>query len=364
MQFLLERADDHRQNVQEIANRKVSTAMVRDEVFLDRLHDVLKEIFPKGPVQPKKYKPNNKRRTTVKKRIVNGVLSDLHFQSLLDPRELPLQYGPVEEARRLALVVSELCEYKPQYRGDSELFIHLLGDIIHGKLHDPADGAPMVDQFGAAVHLLTQAVAQAAAAYDKVTVRCVPGNHGRNKQRHQVRAVNQKFDSWENCIYMAVKYAVATLPNVEVIIPYTPYFTCDAFNKKMFMTHGDTILDVGFPSSVIDIKKLRNQVNEWNASKEHYDLFAVGHVHTASVTWLPSGPIVMTNGALIPTDGYGLSRGYANTNNGQWLFESVENHVCGDARFICVNETTDKNESLDKIIKPFKGFETNSPLKK
>lgn len=364
MQFLLDRADDQRLQVQETANRKVSTAMVRDEVFLDRLHDVLKEIFPKGPVQPKKYKPNNKRRTTVKKRIVNSAFSDLHFHSMLDPREVPFQYGPIEEARRLGLVVSEVCEYKPSYRGDSELFMHWFGDIIEGQLHGQSDAATMTEQFGAAVHLLTQAVVQCAAAYDKVTIRCVSGNHGRLVQRHKDRAVSQKWDSFESMIYYAVKYAVATLPNVEVIIPYTPYYTYQAFEKVGYITHGDTVFHGGYPSSMIDIKKIRNQINEWNSSEIHHDLFVIGHVHTAAMVHIPSGPVFMSNGALIPPNSYALSAGMPNANNGQWIWESVTGHIVGDARFVNVTEITDKDSSLDKIIKPFRGFRTNSPLKK
>lgn len=364
VQFLLDRASEQRQTTEETNNHRISTAMVKEEVFLDRLKDVLKEIFPKGPVQPKKAQPNAKRRSTVKKRIANGAFSDLHFHSMLDPRELPMQYGPLEEARRLGLIVSELMEYKPQYRDQTELFMHWFGDIIQGMLHDPRDAATITEQFGAAVHLLTQSVVKLASAYDKVTVRCVPGNHGRNKQRHPDRATTQKWDSFENMIYLAVKFAVATLPNVEIIIPYTPYYTYEAFDKTGFITHGDTVLDVGFPSSTIDIKKIRNQVNEWNAGETNHDLFVVGHVHCGSMVHLPSGPIFMSNGPLIPPDGYAISRGMKNTNCGQWLWESVEGHIVGDARYISVNESTDKDESLDKIIKPFNGFETNSPLKK
>lgn len=364
VKFLLERADEERQSMEITSNHRTSVAMVREEVFLDRLKDVLKEIFPKGPVQPKKNRPNKNRRSATKKRIANGAFSDLHFHSMLDPRELPLQYGALEEARRMSLIISELNEYKPQYRDDTELFLHWFGDIIQGQLHDPRDAATITEQFGAAVHLLTQSVVQCASAYDKVTVRAVPGNHGRNKQRHPDRATTQKWDSFENMIYLAVKYAVASLPNVEIIIPYTPYYTYQAFDKVGFVTHGDTVLDVGFPSSTIDIKKIRNQVNEWNAGDVNHDLFVVGHVHCGAMVHLPSGPTFMSNGPLIPPDGYAISRGMKNTNCGQWLWESVEGHIVGDARYISVNETTDKNEDLDGIILPFNGFETVPPLKK
>ncbi len=261
--------------------------------------------------------------------------------------------------------MEEVSEYKPQYRDDTELFVHIFGDIIQGDLHDPRDAATMTEQFSAAVFLLTQALTAWAASFQRVTVRCVPGNHGRNKRRHHDRATTQKWDSFENMIYFALKMAVATLPNVQIVIPYTPFYTYQAFNKQGFVTHGDTVLDAGFPSSTIDIKKVRNQVNELNASqKKDSDFFLIGHVHCGSCTEIPSGPVFMTNGCLVPPDGYAVSRGVLKQKCGQQLWESVEDHICGDRRFLNVDETTDKDTSLDKIVKPYLGFDTESPLRR
>jgi hypothetical protein len=364
MNFLQQRVEEERKDFNTLNNRRTSLAMAREGVFLEDLEVSLKRVFGKGVAVPSGYASKGPD-TTPKQRIVNIALSDLHYHSLLDPREVPFEYGPVEEARRTAKIVQEVCEYKPQYRNESELFVHVFGDIIQGELHDPRDAATLTEQFSAAVYLLTQAVTIWASAYKRVTVRCVPGNHGRNKRRHPERATTQKWDSFENMIYFALKMAVATLPNVEVLIPYSPYYTYKAFDQQGFVTHGDTVIDAGFPSRTIDIAKVRNQINELNASqKNESDFFLIGHVHCGSCTEIPSGPVFMTNGCLIPPDGYAISRGIFKQKCGQQLWESVEGHICGDRRFLNVDENTDKDARLDKIVKPYRGFTTNSPLRK
>jgi len=365
LSYLRERVQDERENFEDLKGRRTTIAMARERVFLDDLESVLKRAFGKGVAAPSGY-ANKTLDTSKKKRIVNIALSDLHYHSLLDPRELPFEYGPLEEARRTAQIVEEVSSYKPQYRDDSELFVHIFGDIIQGDLHDPRDAATITEQFSAAVFLLTQALTAWSATYKRVTARCVPGNHGRNKRRHPERATTQKWDSFENMIYFALKMAVATLPNVKVEIPYTPFYTYQAFDQQGFVTHGDTVLDAGFPSSTIDIKKIRNQINELNAAseKKDSDFFLIGHVHCGSVTEIPSGPVFMSNGCLIPPDGYAVSRGILKQKCGQQLWESVPGHICGDRRFLNVDESTDKDSSLDKIVRPYRGFETDSPLKK
>jgi len=215
MSYLQERIDNEREDYEVLRGRKQTLAMAREGVFLDQLKAILEDVFGDGVAAPSGYAKKTVD-TGSKKRIVNIALSDLHYHSLLDPRELPFEYGPLEEARRTAKIVQEVCEYKSQYRDDSELFVHVFGDIIQGDLHDPRDAATITEQFGAAVYLLSQAVTTWAAAYKRVTVRCVPGNHGRNKRRHPDRATTQKWDSFENMIYFALKMAVATLPNVKV----------------------------------------------------------------------------------------------------------------------------------------------------
>lgn len=157
-----------------------------------------------------------------------------------------------------------------------------------------------------------------------------------------------------------MKQALRHLPNVTVLIPKTPYLVYESFGMKAFGTHGDTVLNPGNPGSSINIRSIENQINRINASlkdSEEYKLFFVGHVHVGSFTQLPNGATFVTNGALIPPDSYSVSIGIFENSCGQTLFESVKGYIFGDYRFIRVNSYTDKDKSLDKIIKPFNKFD-------
>lgn len=343
--------------LQATANRKLGNVLLDKKYVLETTEKFAARVFS-GRVIPNKnlfngskYKHN---------RIVNVVLSDLHIGSDLKKSKTgALDFGTLEESRRLAAVVKEIINYKPQYRKETELELLLLGDIIQGQLHDQRDGAVLAEQKCRAMHLLTQFVSQLAIYYPKIRVRCATGNHGRNTSRHRERATLDKYDSHETEIYYAVKNACSRLTNVEIFIPLTPYVSYEVFGKRILCTHGDTVLNPGNPASAINIKLLENQINKINASlsdSEEYAVAIVGHVHTASMTHLGNGTVMITNGALIPVDQFAVSIGCLESTCGQWMFESVKNYPVGDSRLIKVDAKTDKDTSLDSIIKPWSGF--------
>ncbi len=335
--------------------RTTTTVAARESLFLDQLVDALHVVFdrklPAPPAAAKKSKVKTER-------ILNVSISDTHYGSRLDAREVGRSYGPVEEARRTAAVVRQVADYKRQYRDETELIVHLLGDILQGQLHDPRDGAPLAEQVASAIRVLVQALAYLAHEFPKgMTVYCTTGNHGRNKARHPERGVNQKWDSIEMMVYVALKEALRGYKNVKFVIPLSPHYTWQAFDQQGFATHGDTVLNPGYPNRAIQTESIAKQINSINAAAgkkgDEYSLFVVGHVHTGSQTYLGSGSVLLTNGCLIPPDSYALSIGIFETACGQWLWESVKGHIVGDSRFVTVDETTDTDESLDAIIKPF-----------
>lgn len=336
-------------------DKAAATVLARETLFLERAGLALKEAF-KGGVKVTPYKPKSKSKT---KRVLNLLWSDLHFHALLDPRELPLAYGPTEEARRLAELCVQAANYKRDHRDETELTVNIAGDIIQNHLHDQRDGAPLADQWSAALYLLTQAIAFLATEFKKVTVNCVPGNHGRDTARHRERATNQKWDSLENTLYYALQVAFANQPNVSFNIPYTPHVIYNVFGKNILVTHGDTFFKPGNPGSSIDVNGIANQINKFNAGRHDKDkvsVFAVGHVHTGSMVRLAGDVVFISNSALIPIDSFAQSIGIYDTSCGQQMWESTEGHVVGDSRYIVVDESVDKNSDLDKIIKPFSGF--------
>ncbi len=342
---------------------KVNTlALAHDELFLRRLSEIMKGVsseLAKHKV-PTIAAPSKEKRAKTQ-RIVTLMLSDLHFGSKLDPRELPFRYDFEEEARALASVMVRRCECKVDYREESELVIWLGGDLCRGKIHDKQAGRAAAEQYADAQWLLLQAIRLAAKHWKKVSVYCSTGNHDRDESRHNERAADEKWDSRATMVYVGIKNALACCTtNVTVHIPRTAYCEWEVFGHPVYKTHGDTNLNVGNPSNSVGIDRIDKQMKTINLARvarglKPYKVFGVGHVHQGMHLPLPTADLVI-NPALIPIDGYAESVGYALSRPGQTLYESTPNHPVGDLRFLDVPPSTLKDKSLDGIILPFHDF--------
>jgi hypothetical protein len=356
----IERAAHEREMDTRFINRRAAAVIGRDQAFLEGLDDVLGKVFASGWIGKRVRTYKERRSGTRVQRILNVILSDLHFQSLFDPEEVPVPYGAVEESRRLGKVAANVAEYKRDHRAETKLIIHLIGDIIENLLHDMREGATLTIQIAAAIDYIVQLVMFLASQFPEVLVMCTPGNHGRNTTRHRERAVAQKWDSLETIIYLSVKKAIeaAGLKNVKFDIGRKPYYVADLFGAKAFFTHGDTVLKVGYPGNKIDVSGLYHQICKWNSARNidgPFKLFAVGHVHFGSLTNMPGEVVMITNGCLVPPGPHALSIGSPDVSCGQWMFESTPSHPVGDSRFINV-AGAEKNPEYNSIIKPFSGF--------
>jgi hypothetical protein len=317
----------------------------RRDLFLEQITESLKG-------HQWKVKPYSAGKKHTPKRVLNVMLSDLHYGADLDSNEVPFGFGPTEERRRTAAIVREVCGYKLHYRKETELYVHLAGDLIQGRLHDLRTGAPMAEQFSRALWVLSGAIARFVESFPHVTVFCTPGNHGRLKDRHPERATDQKWDSYENMLFHALRVRFQNTKSVEFVIPKTPYYEYEAFGMKGFITHGDTVINPGYPGRAINVANVEKQVLKLSSAKGHYSLVAVGHVHVASVSQLPNGTILVTNGCLIPPDAYAVSIGIHSTACSQQLWETVPGYMFGDHRMLNVGPEHDSDESLDAVIPP------------
>lgn len=334
-------------------NRKLGNQSIKDLFVQESLEQFAERVFS-GRIEP--FSINRLMGKGKTKRVINAVLSDLHFGADLKEEETGTTYGRIEEARRAAAVFEQIMEYKIEHRSETELELLILGDIFQGQLHDARDGAELAEQVARSLHILSQGVAYLASGFQRIRVRCATGNHGRNKARHFSRATNQKWDSIETILYYSLKQTCSKLTNVEFFIPKTPYVTYDVFGQKVFATHGDSVLKPGNPGKAINVTGFEQQVNRINATladREEYAVFVVGHVHVGTITHLSNGSVMITNGPLIPQDSFAVSLGLLETKCGQWVWESVPGFPVGDSRFIRVDHKTDCDERFDKIIKPW-----------
>lgn len=335
-------------------HRKLGSDSVKRQFLMESIEKFSERVF-RGKIQPQKIKTQQ----SPTKRILNLVLSDLHYGADLLVDEVGVSYGKVEEARRTAAVFDQVIRYKEDLRSETELEILILGDIFQNQLHDMRDGAVLAEQACRAIHILSQGIAYAAQHFKKIRVRCATGNHGRNKGRHAERATYQKWDSIETIVYYSIKQACSNLSNVEFFIPKTQFFVYDLFGKKVYATHGDTALNVGYPGKAIRVEQVEGRINKLNAAladTAEYSVIVVGHVHTGSLTQLGNGSTLFTNGALIPPDHFAVSIGIPESVCGQWVWESVPGAPVGDVRFIRVSTQDDANGKLDQIINPWPGL--------
>lgn len=334
-------------------------ALVSDEVFLRRWEEATRAVLSKNAhYKPFGYAIKPSKEKTL--RVDTVALSDLHFGSRLDPRELKVRYDFTEESRRLASVLDRVVRFKLDYRDVTELVIWLGGDLICGKIHDKQNSRAISEQLCDAMWLLTQFVEAAAGHYKHVHVYCTSGNHDREEGRHEKPAHDAKWDSRATGVYFAIKLAVRHFKNVEVHIPRTPYNEYAPFNRRIYATHGDTNFQTGNVAKGVDIDRLVKQMNTINLAEMQsrhapYEAFLAGHIHQGVHVPLPVAELV-TNPALLPADGYSQSIGYLNSKTGSVLFESTQDHVVGDLRFLFVDNSVHDDAALDRLIQPFCDF--------
>lgn len=301
-------------------------------------------------------------KTKIKKapRALHSIWSDWHIGSDIEQRETDdVEFGAVQESRRVAFLVKNILEYKTDHRDETTLVLHIIGDMIEGYLHDPQTGAKLAEQYFRCLSILVQALGVLSQNFKKIVVLFAVGNHGRNKAIHSQRAAHEKWNAIESMLYYAVRQALRNVSNIEFIQPYTPFVTYSILGFNYFSTHGDTVLFPGSPERSIDVKSLANQINSLNAHQrkdKRYHVISVGHTHSAAVVPLTSGSYAVYNGALVPTGPYAQSISMLKTLSYQTIFESTEKFALGDVRQVRIGKDADEDRTLDDIIKPWKSL--------
>lgn len=346
-----------RQRLTEVAqmNRKLGREDTEREFILDRVEEYCSRVFKKAfSIQVCCREVPNLDNLEFLRQLV---LSDLHFGSDIRAEETGYQnFGPVEERRRFASIIRQTCEWRPEHRSKSRLKVLVLGDVVQGILHDLRDGAAYGEQINRAIDCLVQGLTYLCVHFPESEVIFTPGNHDRFTERHKKRATTQKWDSVLFVVARAVFYALKSndaTKHVKITFPLTPYATYDVFGQPVFVTHGDTTLDVGYTSSSLDVKKIESQVNRLNnrlPDQDKYRMVICGHVHLGTVMPMNNRTMLVVNPSIVPPDQYAVSIGIHESWAGQWLLESRPDRIVADFTLLEVGPSQDQDESLDQII--------------
>lgn len=339
--------------------KQLGTQAAMNKEFIESFQRVVSKI------EFKLHKPikNLKALKKASSRTIVAHLSDTHYGANIDPKELGgvNKYDWTIAARRSALFAEQVMNYKPRYRKETDLILVVNGDIIAGVIHNQEFFVDLLTtQFAGTLSILTQMISYFASGFRSVKVVFQSGNHGRAMHKSSTdRGTTHKWDSYETQIYVAVREICrAKFPNVQVEVPVSPFAIFEAQGHTFFVTHSDTVINVGNVGSALNMKSINNQINKLNASKlGGNNTFAgvlLGHVHTPTLQLMESGCMLIVNGCLSGLDPYAMSIGIFDSNPTQQIFEVTAKHAVGDVRFIQVKDA-DENDALDNIIEPFTG---------
>lgn len=328
-----------------VASSKYQTSELSDKMCREFLKDMAKD------------KPGDEKRSVV------TLWSDQHYGTnvVLEDMGGKNEFGWTIGGRRLGKLVEQVAMYKIEKRGlHEELVILLDGDNIGGVINsqEGPDFDLMVFQINGTTAYYKQAITFLSKLYPKVRVICQPGNHSRvmHKQSKD-RAMQQKYDSFENVIFYALSAVFARDPKVEFEVSRAPFSDVSIQGHRTYVTHGDTVFNLGNVSNSVKMGSIEHQVNRINAEelrvrKRPYELFCMGHVHHPMVTELSSGARLAINGCLIGSDPYALGIGIQSSNPSQLMWESTKRYVQGDVRIVNVSDA-DKEPRYERIIKPY-----------
>lgn len=335
--------------------RKIIKSIGSGESFLVELERVITKM-PKIPNPGKPYPFGRKTKTN---RAIISVISDLHIGSDVDPAETNQSYGRVEEARTVAHLTRTVCEYKIDYRNETELHVFMLGDMIENILHGNYGQDLLHIQTCRAIYILTQMLKHFSTNFKKVHVYCVPGNHDRDTAIHPSRAIAQKYNALGTTVYYAIHNGIRDRKNIVWHQPKTPWLDVTVLGHRIYATHGDTNFSIGNPGSKIDTGKIETKMNRINASlrdRDEYKIFIGAHVHTGLVMQMNNGCYLIVNGGGVTPNAFVNTMDIMESPQSQVMFEMTEKYPVGDARFIEMTGVA-KEKELDRIIVPYENLE-------
>lgn len=314
----------------------------------------LKEF--KFPVPKSTEKP----KITANEREIVALISDTHFGLTIDDKELGgiNKYSWTIAARRMALFATQIATFKEESRSQTPVLrLCLGGDLAQGIIHlSDSNTDLLTHQIIGTTHILYQMISYLRKFFKCIKVECTADNHMRMVHKgSKDRSMAQKYDSYATIIHSALKMGFLHCKDVEFNIPKTPYTAFNVLGNNFYLTHGDTLINVGMPGKSINTSQITDAANKLNASlKDHneYRVILCGHVHTPCFITLNNGTELVVNGTGSGVDPYAHSIGIFESHPAQVIFESTKDFPVGDQRKVFLKDADD-NPKYDKIIKPY-----------
>jgi len=358
----------YRNKVNNTRLRKKERILLDKTVTKEDTLTELEQILKRNPVRMNKYNPPKFKKSKPTRSIVAN-LSDLHFGTRISKGEVDgvNEYNHTVAARRLALYMREIVNYKPHHRQSTELVLVINGDVLGGIIHSQENGVDLItEQMAMAMSYLAQGISFLANNFKKVTVISTSDNHSRMMHKqNKGRQSTQKWDQFQTILMISIEREIKrAYKNVKFKISESPITNFETQGFSYACSHGDTSLSTANPAKSINTKSIIDKINSLNIermsnNKKKVSVVLLAHHHSPANFLMNDGTHVMINGCMSGIDSYAHSLDIFSNNPSQTLFEATSEYPVGDMRIVQLKKA-DEDESLDRIIVPFQGvFEDN-----
>ena len=239
--------------------------------------------------------------------VINLLLSDLHLDEVVDPKEiehLNAYDRAIAEARLRRCVEKTIMLSRDYISGVKYEGMSLMlgGDMISGWIHEElseTNEAPVPETVDYWLDPLSAAIGSFVEEYGKVHVSGVVGNHGRVTKKP--RAKKRVTDNIDWLIYRMLMRDFKNDDRVTWQLPYSSDCLVQTYDTKVLMTHGDQfrggsgIAGLLSPMMIGVHRKSKRAMQ----TDTNFDYLVMGHWHQLSFF-----KNVMVNGSLKGYDEY------------------------------------------------------------
>lgn len=245
-------------------------------------------------------------------------LSDLHIGETVNGFSINNvnEYNVGIARKRMSRVVRGSLEALfREHQNYEAAFVLLGGDMVSGTFLDElveTNEVSPIDAIYIASELVAQAIVAYAQSFEKVFVRCVPGNHGRMTKKYNPKTVHS--NNADLLVYRSAAGLVAQKlgPDANVffegmskngdVYTWSPESIWTIYDKRYMLVHGERFDSNGGATEKV-INGMRARMSQGGPSDNRIDYMLCGHFHQYSVTQR-----TVINGSLKGYDEHAASR--------------------------------------------------------
>jgi len=265
-------------------------ALGKKETERQSFEDQLTTILSITEAQSKPPKWTTSKRKAQHKAIANLMVSDCHFDEVVDPSEvdgLNAYSREIAEDRLKRTFEKTVMLTREHLSGvNYEGCVCILGgDMVTGTIHEElaeTNEAYMPETVLYWSERLSSGIEMLREEFGKVHVPCVVGNHGRNTRKPRMKG--RVRDNWDWLIYKLVARDFRDEKDVTFQVPDSADCRFDQYDSTFLLTHGDQFRGGGGIAGILsplmrgDHKKRKRHME----TDRPFDYLIMGHWHSLS----------------------------------------------------------------------------------